>query len=80
MKPSEFEAFFIDRISAAVVRAWSNRQPGAFSWGLGNAILGHNRRTVKFNGTAKMYGVTENDFSHYEATDDDKVGMYIFLG
>lgn len=78
MKPSEFEAFFIDRISAAVVRAWSNRQPGAFSWGLGNAILGHNRRTVKFNGTAKMYGVNEPDFSHYEATDDDKVGMLFF--
>jgi hypothetical protein len=78
MKPSEFEAFFIDRISEAVVKAWRTRKLSGFSWGLGNAILGHNRRTVKFNGTAKMYGVGDPDFSHYEGTEDNKVQMLFF--
>lgn len=78
MKPSEYEAFFISRIRDAAVKAWKEREPGGFSWGLGNAILGHNRRTVKFNGTAKMYGVGDQDFSHYEGTDDNRVGMLFF--
>ncbi len=78
MKPSEYEAFFISRIKDAVIKAWKERKPGGFSWGLGNAVLGHNRRTVKFNGTAKMYGVGDKDFSHYEGTDDNKVGMLFF--
>ena len=78
MKPSEYEAFFISRVKDAVIKAWKERKPGGFSWGLGNAVLGHNRRTVKFNGTARMYGVNDNDFSHYEGTDDNKVGMLFF--
>ncbi len=78
MKSSEYEAFFIEQISKAVIRAWEGREPGGFSWGLSNAELGHNRRTVKFNGTSKMYGVGDPDFSHYEGTDDDKIGMLFF--
>lgn len=78
MKPSEFEAFFIKKVSDAIVKAWKERKPGGFSWGLGNAILGHNRRTVKFNGSARMYGVNDPDFSHYEGTEDNKVEMLFF--
>lgn len=78
MKPSEYEAFFIDRVASAVVHAWSNRGPGGFSWGLGHAVLGHNRRTVKFDGTARMYGVGDPDFSHYEGTEDHQVPMLFF--
>ncbi len=78
MKPSEFESYFIERIAGAVIRAWENRTPGGFSWGLGNAVLGHNRRSVKFDGTAKMYGVGDPDFSHYESIDDEKVQMLFF--
>jgi hypothetical protein len=78
MKPSEFETFFIEKLSEAVVKAWKTRKPAGFSWGLGNAILGHNRRTVKFDGTAKMYGVGDADFSHYEGTEDNMVGMLFF--
>lgn len=78
MKPSEFEAFFLGKVTDAVVRAWKERKPGGFSWGLGNAILGHNRRTVKFDGTARMYGVNDQGFSHYEGIDDNKVQMLFF--
>ena len=78
MKPSEFETFFIEKVTDAVVKAWKDRKPGGFSWGLGNAILSHNRRTVKFDGTAAMYGVNDPDFSHYEGIDDNKVEMLFF--
>jgi len=78
MKPSEFETFFIEKVADAVVLAWKGRKTGGFTWGLGNAALAHNRRTVKFGGTAKMYGVNDPDFSHYEGTDDNKVLMLFF--
>lgn len=78
MKPSEFEAFFIEKVSDGIVSAWNNKKPGGFSWGLGDASLGHNRRTVKFDGTAGMYGVNDPNFSHYEATNDNKIQMLFF--
>ena len=78
MKPSEYEVFFIEKVTEAVVKAWNDRKPGGFTWGLGNAVLGHNRRTVKFDGTAKMYGVNDKDFSHYEGIDDNKVQILFF--
>ena len=78
MKPSEFEALFIDRLAEAVENAWKEREPAGFSWGLGNAVLGHNRRTVKIDGTAKMYGVGDSDFDHYESNEDNKAGMLFF--
>ncbi|MFO7891496.1 MAG: hypothetical protein R6V04_14300, partial [bacterium] len=78
MKPSEYEAFFLDQTSTAVVKAWEQRQPTGFSWGLGDAVLGHNRRTVQFDGSASMYGASGEDFSHYEGKEDNRVGMVFF--
>lgn len=78
MKPSEFEAYFIEKVADAVVKAWKGRKPAGFSWGLGNAMLGHNRRIVKIDGTARMYGVNNPDFSHYEGSDDNHVQMLFF--
>lgn len=78
MKPSEYESFLVEQLSGAVVKAWKNRKEGGFSWGLGNAVLGHNRRTVKFDGTARMYGVNDADFSHYEGTHDDRAQFLFF--
>ncbi len=79
MKPSEFETYLIEKVSEKILEAWNNREPGGFSWGLGNAVLSHNRRTVKFDGTAKMYGADEPDFSHYEGTEDNRVPMLFFF-
>ena len=78
MKPSEFEAFFIERLAEAAVKAWTERKPAGFSWGLGNAVLGHNRRTVKVDGSAKMYGAGDADFDHYEGNEDSKAGILFF--
>ena len=78
MTPSEYERFFIERVSEAVIRAWEKRQSGAFSWGLGNAFLSHNRRSVKTDSSAKMYGVGDADFLHYESIDNHQVEMLFF--
>ncbi|NLO01671.1 MAG: hypothetical protein GX126_05030, partial [Bacteroidales bacterium] len=78
MKPSEYEEFMIKKVTEAVVKAWKNRKEGGFSWGLGNAVLGHNRRTVQFDGTSRMYGVNDPGFSHYEGTQDDRAQFLFF--
>jgi len=78
MTPSLYETFFIERVAEAIVQAWQNRMPGGFSWGLGHAFLGHNRRVVRSNGKAQMYGAYEQDFSHYEGTEDIQVPMLFF--
>ena len=80
MKPSEYEAFFIRQTSLAIAEAWKNREPGGFSWGLGNAVLGHNRRTVRTDGSARMYGVNDPAFDHYEGPNDDRVQVLAFWG
>ncbi len=78
MRPSEYEEFMIKQISDAVIKAWRNRQEGGYSWGLGNAVLAHNRRTVQFDSTARMYGVNDAGFSHYEGTHDDRAQFLFF--
>ncbi|MGI6572649.1 MAG: hypothetical protein ACOX19_04355 [Fermentimonas sp.] len=78
MKPSEYEEFMIKQVSDAVIKAWKNKKEGGFSWGLGNAVLGHNRRTVQFDGTARMYGVNDPGFAHYEGTNDDRAQFLFF--
>lgn len=78
MKPSEYEEFLIRQIIEAVVKAWKSKQEGGFSWGLGNAVLGHNRRTVQFDGTSRMYGVNDPGFYHYEGTQDDRAQFLFF--
>ncbi len=49
MKPSEYVDFFVNRVTEAVVEAWNNRSVGAVSWGLGHAVVGHNRRATYFD-------------------------------
>lgn len=35
--------FFAERIAKAAEEAWNNRMPGRISYGLGYAVVGHNR-------------------------------------
>lgn len=87
MQPSEYVKFAAEQIAGAVVEAWNSRQPAGMSWGLGQAVVGHNRRAVYFNpvpsgfgeGTAIMYGETNrNDFSHIEGYEDHGLEMMFF--
>lgn len=67
------------RVAETVVAAWQARVPAEFSWGLEQIVLGQSRRVCYFDGTAKMYGETNNpNFSHYENPSDPDIGFLFF--
>jgi hypothetical protein len=85
--PTEYVNFAADRIVKAAVEAWNSRKPAGMSWGLGQAVVGHNRRAVYFEpvssgfgkGTGVMYGKTNRaDFSNIEGYEDHGVEMMFF--
>ncbi len=87
MNPTDYVNFAAGRIADAVIKAWSSRKPAGMSWGLGQAVVGYNRRTVYFEpvsgsfgtGTAVMYGSTNReDFSHIEGYEDHGLEMMFF--
>lgn len=79
MLPSKYSEFFAERVAQAAAQAWQHRQPGAVSWGLGHAVVGHNRRAVYADGTAKMYGdTTVPEFRGIEGYEDHTVETLFF--
>ena len=78
MTGSEYETYFIELTADAIIKAWHTREPAGVSWGLGSAMLGHNRRTVFFDGTASMHRAYLDEFSHYEGKDDHRVQLLFF--
>jgi len=48
MTAEEYMEFQTGRIADAVVEAWNNRHPTGVSFGLGTAVVGHNRRATYF--------------------------------
>jgi hypothetical protein len=76
MSPIEYVEFAAGRIAGAVERAWKDRKPGGVSFGLGHAVVGHNRLMAYYDGTSRMYGPTDRpDFSHVEGYEDHSVGL-----
>lgn len=87
MHPAEYVKFCAKQVASAALEAWSKRELAGMSWGLGHAVVGHNRRAVYFEpvtsgfgeGTAVMYGDTHRkDFSHIEGYEDHGVEMMFF--
>ena len=76
MTPGEYVDFLLDCLSDVVVEAWENRRPGGVSWALGHAVVGHNRRAVYMDGSARMYGSTNReDFACIEGYEDHGVDI-----
>lgn len=74
LSPTAFVDFLIEQVSAAIEQAWKNRQVGSVGWGLGHAIVPHNRRIVYSDGSAQMYGRTDrSDFRGIEGYEDHGV-------
>ena len=74
--PLDYLEFASDQIAKAVERAWTNRRPGGVSFGLGHAVVGHNRLTAYTDGKSRMYGKTDQpDFSHIEGYEDHSVNL-----
>lgn len=87
IQPREYVNFASKKIIEAVIEAWTSRKVAGMSWGLGQAVVGYNRRAVYFDpisgdfgeGTAVMYGDTKrDDFSHIEGYEDHGVEMMFF--
>lgn len=80
VRPAEYTRFFVERITDLAVRAWQNRQPGGVAWGLGHAVVGHNRRAVYADGTAQMYGNTAAaNFRGIEGYEDHAIETIFFF-
>lgn len=76
MKPSEYAQLLIEGMTDAAARAWESRAPGGVSWGLGHAVVGHNRRAHYAGGASKMYGQTAvPDFECIEGFEDHSVDL-----
>ena len=76
MSPLDYLEFASDQIAKAIEQAWKNRKPGGVSFGLGHAVVGHNRLTAYTDGRSRMYGKTDQpDFSHIEGYEDHSVTL-----
>lgn len=88
MTPEEYAELFIKQMAEAAAEAWANRQAGGISFGLGTAVVGHNRRATYFNelnssriglvmdGRTKQCGDTnDRQFSHIEGYEDHYVNL-----
>lgn len=79
MAPKEYRAFLVDRIAQAAEQAWQGRKPGKVAYGLGHAVVALNRRAVFSDGTAAMYGKTDQDrFRMIEGYEDHGIEILYF--
>ena len=77
--PSDYVRFAVAKIAAAARQAWEARKPARFSYGLGHAVVAYNRRAVYADGTAVMYGKTNDpNFRAIEGMEDHDVNSMFF--
>jgi len=76
----EMFSFLVEQITAAVLEAWANRKPGAFTNAFGRAVVGHCRRACYNDGSAQMWGETSTAvFTELEGGNDSGIELlYIF--
>jgi hypothetical protein len=76
MTPDEAEAWVADHAADAAAEAWQGRGPHAIAAAFGHAVVGHNRRAVYADGTARMYGATDrDDFVSIEGYEDHSLDI-----
>jgi len=79
MQPAEYEKFLLGKLTEVAVSAWQARKPALVAWGVGYAVVGHNRRAVYADGAAEMYGKTDrSDFRGFEGEEDHAVQTLFF--
>lgn len=78
-KVEDYRKLFTDNVSDAIVKAWNTRSPGSMTWGLNRAAVGYNRRAVYQDGTAVMYGKTDQpEFQNLEGYEDHDINSLFF--
>lgn len=80
LSPEEARGFLVERIAAAVAAAWQARQPAYLANAFGRAAVGLNRRAVFSDGSAAMWGDTNQAaFEHLEGGNDSGIELlYVF--
>jgi hypothetical protein len=79
MTADEYGELLVGKLVEVVQEAWNGRKPGGVSWGLGQAVVGHNRRATYFDGTSVMYGKTDREeFDRLEGYEDHSVPLLFF--
>lgn len=79
MQPKDYLPLLYERMAAAVVKAWESRAPGACAWGLGHAVVGHNRRLAYADGHAAMLSnANDPNFRHMEGYEDHAIDILCF--
>jgi hypothetical protein len=79
LQVEEYDGFFVKQVTGAVIKAWKNRHPGKVTWAMSHAVVAYNRRTVYADGSAKMYGNTNQpDFIGMEGIEDHDVNLLFF--
>ncbi len=80
MTATEATEFLAERIATAAKKAWDNREEALFANAFGRAVVGHCRRVVYDDGSAKMWGDTNSaNFMEIEGGNDSGIElMYIF--
>lgn len=80
LSPEEYTEFLVSRVADAAFKAWQKRAPGSFAFGLGQTIIGRNRRWTDFNGVSRMYGnINNQDFNHIEGYEDQNINIAAFF-
>ena len=76
MRGDEARAFLVERIAKAALSAWENRKEGVYSCGFGRAAVGLCRRVCYDDGSAKMWGDTNNaNFTELESGNDSGIEL-----
>ena len=76
MTPDECAALVADHAADAAAEAWEGRAPHATGAAFGHAVVGHNRRAVYADGSARMYGRTDrDDFVSIEGYEDHSLDL-----
>jgi hypothetical protein len=80
IQPDEYVELLTERLGTAAAQAWKNRRRGAVGWGLGHALVAHNRRAVYADSSARMYGRTDDQsFRAIEGYEDHYVDVLFFF-
>lgn len=70
--------FAAGRIAQAIADAWHKRKPAGIAYGIGDAVLGRNRRWVNREGVSAKYGLVPpatESFDHVEGYEDHSLQL-----
>lgn len=79
MRPAVYAEFLAQRVAEVAGAAWNARKPARVGWGMGDAVVGYNRRSFFADGHGQMYGnISIDGFRGIEGPEDHAVEVLFF--